>query len=70
MALTANGISTTTANGQEQYETFRSRVTKKDMVQYDYRDTDGELYSCSGKTLDTCRAKRDAWLKLKAGWAK
>jgi hypothetical protein len=53
--MTVNGVTTTRTPGQEQYETFRSRVTKETMVAYDYRHTDGELFSCAGKTLDDCR---------------
>ena len=51
------------ANGQEQHETFKSSVTRKKAVQYDYRDTDGELFSCVRPTLESCRAARDAWLE-------
>ena len=52
-------------NGQEQHEAFKSNVTRKTAVQYDYRDTDGELFSCVKSTLDSCRAARDAWLQKK-----
>jgi len=50
-------------NGQEQYEAFKSNVTRKKAVQYDYRHTDGELFSCVRPTLESCRAARDAWLE-------
>lgn len=36
--------------------------TQKKRCQYDYRDTDGELFSCVAPTLEECRAKRDIWL--------
>lgn len=52
-------------NGQEQYEAFKSNATRKTAVQYDYRHTDGELFSCVKGTLDSCRAARDAWLQKK-----
>jgi hypothetical protein len=52
-------------NGQEQYEFFKSSITRKKAVQYDYRDTDGELFSCVKPTLENCRAARDAWLQKK-----
>lgn len=52
----------TLANGQEQHEAFKSRATKKKAVQYDYRHTDGELFSCVKPTLDACKQARDAWL--------
>ena len=35
---------------------------KKRFCQYDYRHTDGELFSCVAPTLEECRAKRDTWL--------
>jgi len=52
-------------NGQEQYEAFKSSIARKKAVQYDYRDTDGELFSCVRPTLESCRAARDAWLQKK-----
>lgn len=67
MAMTENGISTTTAPGQEQYESyphpFKRRVT---LCQYDYRHTDGTLFSCVAPSLEDARAKRDQWLAEKA----
>ena len=55
--------------GQEQFENFTRKVGRqvKRYVQYDYRHTDGELFSCVRPTLDACRAARDAWLDAKAG---
>lgn len=50
-------------NGEEQYETFERR--HKEYFQYDFRDTDGELFSTVKPTLDACRAARDEWLKNK-----
>jgi hypothetical protein len=38
---------------------------KKNLVSYDYRHTDGELFSCVKPTLEQCRANRDKWLKGK-----
>lgn len=60
MSITENGISTTRLNGQEQYETFTANGKKH--YQYDYRHTNGKLFSCVAKTLADCRAKRDVWL--------
>lgn len=74
--MTKNGVSTTAAPGQEQFENFTRKVGRqvKRYVQYDYRHTDGELFSCVRPTLDACRAARDAcraardaWLDAKAG---
>jgi len=66
--MTENGVTTTNRTGQEQYETFTRTVNrkKKTYVQYDYRDHDGELFSCVKPTLDDCRKARDAWLAAKA----
>ena len=65
--MTANGVSTTTTPDTEQYEVFyigfRPRCKR---YQYDYRHTDGELFSCVAPTLTECRRKRDEWLNKKA----
>lgn len=65
--MTANGVSTTTVPGTEQYETFYSthRGKKISRVMYDYRHTDNELFSCVASTLKECRQRRDEWLKNK-----
>ena len=44
-----NGCSICAA-GSENYETFNTRIGRKRVkrVQYDYRHTDGELFSCIG----------------------
>lgn len=55
-------------NGEEQYEEFERRCRsreRKTFVQYDYRNTDGELFSTVKPTLDECRAARDEWLNSK-----
>ena len=67
--MTENGVTTTNAPGQEQYETFTSHLGRKPqrMVQYDYRHTDGRLFSCVRRTLGDCRAARDAWLAAMEG---
>jgi hypothetical protein len=65
VTMTVNGVSTTTGLGQEQYEKFshRGRTNKiGTRYQYDYRHTDGELFSCIRPTLKACREARDAWL--------
>ena len=65
--LTANGVSTTTTPGTEQYEVFYTgyRSRQKKHYQYDYRHTDGELFSCVADTLSVCRQRRDEWLNKK-----
>lgn len=48
--------------GDEQYETFerrRGQRKRKVLVQYDYRDIDGNLFSTVKPTLDECRAARE-----------
>ena len=65
--MTANGVSTTTTPGTEQYETFYSahRGKRVSRVMYDYRHTDGTLFSCVATTLKECRQRRDEWLNKK-----
>lgn len=67
--MTENGVTTTKVPGQEQYEKytqFLGRV-RRTCFSYDYRHTDGELFSCVKPTLKACREARDTWLKGKAG---
>jgi len=53
------GISTCPA-GKEQYTVFWKKGEQK--VQYDYRDKDGELFSCIENTLDYAREAKNIWL--------
>jgi hypothetical protein len=63
-----HGCSITTTPGTEGFTKFYTYVNRKQVAcyQYDYRDIDGELFSCVRHSLDTCRALRDAWLADKA----
>ncbi len=74
--MTANGVSTTTTPGTEQplarrpygrqYEVFYTGYPpRRKHYQYDYRHTDGELFSCVAGTLKECRQRRDEWLNKK-----
>ena len=65
--MTMDGVSTTKAPGQEQYQKFTNGtgIRKKSYIQYDYRHLNGELFSCVKPTLEACRAARDAWLGKK-----
>lgn len=64
--LTANGVSTTTIPDTEQYEVFYNAYRpRRKHYQYDYRHTDGELFSCVSPTLKECRQRRDEWLNKK-----
>lgn len=56
MKTDVNGCSTCKA-GSEQYE--RHNYRGKPIYQYDFRFDDGTLFSCVGKSLKDCRAKRD-----------
>lgn len=65
--MTAHGVSTTTIPGTEQYEIFYTgyRTRRKKHYQYDYRHTNGELFSCVAGILNECRQRRDEWLDNK-----
>lgn len=65
--MTLNGVSTCTEAGTEKYEKFQVGMgrRRRTLIQYDYRHTDGELFSCAKPTLDECRAERDKWLTSK-----
>lgn len=67
--MTTGGVSTCQTAGTEKYESFQSGFgrRKRTLVQYDYRHTDGELFSCVKPTLDECRTARDKWLTAKRG---
>ncbi|WP_290383076.1 DUF3873 family protein, partial [uncultured Duncaniella sp.] len=41
------------------------RIGRKKYYQYDYRHTDGTLFSCVCSTLKECRQRRDGWLDKK-----
>ena len=65
-SLNKNGVSITQTPGEEKYVkcclgAFRGHI----YYQYDYRHTDGELFSTLAKTLDECRRQRDKWLEKK-----
>lgn len=61
-----NGCTMCKELGTERYEYFTlhmPRRNRKEMVQYDYRHTDGELFSCVAQSLEAARSRRDEWLK-------
>lgn len=66
MKTDVNGCSTCPID-QEQYEKFKTRVGRKVITryQYDYRHTDGDLFSTVAKTPEDARKERDEWLKRK-----
>lgn len=58
------GAISTCNNGQEKYEKFTRKLGRqvKRLVQYEFRDDQGELFACVKPTLEACRAARDAWI--------
>ena len=65
--MTINRVSTCQSAGTENYENFQTGIgrRKRTLVQYDYRHTDGELFSTVAKTLAECRHRRDKWIEKK-----
>ena len=63
MKSDVNGCSTCPA-GREQYEFYTQPFGRKRrrLVQYDYRHTDGDLFSCVAPSLEEARRRRDTWL--------
>lgn len=51
MAPSENGFSTTNTPGQFAYENFYSAMLRRDMVQWDYRDTRGVLHTGIARTI-------------------
>jgi len=53
--------------GQENYTTFRpAHRPKQTFYQYDYRHTDGELFSTVAPTLEECCKRRNEWIAEKS----
>lgn len=62
--ITINGVSVC-PTGEERHVYFdiMPRLRRKSRYcQYDYRHTDGTLFSTVAPTLEKCREKRDIWL--------
>lgn len=53
-------------NGEEQFENYFSRISKRFFFQYDYRHTDGELFTCVANTVEEARKKRDEWVEKRS----
>lgn len=61
-SINKNGCSVC-EQGQENYTTFRPAYRPKQaFYQYDYRHTDGELFSIVAPTLEECRSRRNEWI--------
>ena len=52
--------------GKESFETFYSSFKKRNLVQYDYRHIDGELFTTIALDVESARSKRDQWLENKS----
>lgn len=57
-----NGCTLCIEPGCERYQFFRFRTDHRKRVQYDYRHTDGCLFSCIAPDLQTARTRRDEWI--------
>lgn len=57
-----HGCTLCKAAGTERYERYHSSALRKWLYQYDYRHTNGKLFSCVAPSLSDCRARRDKWL--------
>lgn len=59
-----NGCSTCPA-GEERFEKFTAKIGRKEVsrYQYDYRHPSGKLFSTVSNTLESCREKRDEWMR-------
>ena len=57
----------TCPKGQENYEFYYSSISKREYVQYDYRHTNGQLFSCCSRSLEKARDLKDKWLAKKEG---
>lgn len=65
-SLNKNGVSITQTPGEEKFVKCRLGAFREQIYfQYDYRHTDGELFSTLAKTLDECRRQRDKWIEKK-----
>ena len=65
--MTINGVSTCQTAGTEKYESFQMSIGRKrrTFVQYDYRHTDGDLFSCGEAHAGRVQRLRDEWIKAK-----
>jgi len=62
-----NNGSSVCEQGKENYTTFRpAHRPKQTFYQYDYRHTDGELFSTVAPTLEECRSRRNEWIAKKS----
>jgi hypothetical protein len=50
-------------NSSEAFEFYDSSVYRGKMCEYNYRASDGRLFTTVMKTLKKCRQKKDVWLR-------
>ena len=61
-SINQNGCSVC-KSGEENYTTFSPAHRPNSVFyQYDYRHTNGELFTTVAPTLEQCRNRRDKWL--------
>ena len=58
-----NGCTMCRTAREERYERFM--MGGRIRYQYDYRASNGVLFSCVRPTLEACRTAKDAWLQNK-----
>jgi hypothetical protein len=49
--------------GEETWETYFSKVLRKNLTEYNFRDMDGDLFTTVAPTLREARRRRDQWLR-------
>lgn len=65
--LTNSNGSSVCAPGKENYTTFHpANCPNQTFYQYDYRHSDGELFSTIAPNLEECRSHRDKWLEKRS----
>lgn len=67
-SINHNGVSICPI-GEERYSYLNLHPSKRlrnRYCQYDYRHTNGQLFSCVAPSLDRYREKRDTWLNNRA----
>lgn len=64
MKTDKKGCSTCEA-GSENYELYYSKIVKKNLYQYEFRHSNGELFTTVKSTLKQCQSAKDEWLKSK-----
>jgi hypothetical protein len=64
-SINKNGCSVCEKGKEKYVKCVLGAFYGKIYYQYDYRHTDGELFSTLQETLEQCREKRDKWVQTK-----